>query len=354
MTDDLLVETVERLLADTCTLPVVRQAETDRWAPSVWTAVAEMGLPWISVPEESGGSGGELADALAVLKVAGAYAAPVPLAETGVLAGWLAAGAGLPLPEGPVTVVPGSADDTLVLAGDRLQGRAHRVPWAAASDRVVALLDDGGRPMVASIPTSQVVVEPGTNLAGEPRDTVSFPDVVCADLAPAAPGVDAEAFRDRGALTRVMLSAGAIGRISELTLGYTSERQQFGVPVGKFQAVQAHLVQLAQDAAEVSIAADLAARAAERGRARFEIAAAKLLASRGSISATRAAHQAHGAIGMTQEYELQLMTRRLWSWRSEYGDERAWSRVLGSFVARAGADELYPCITAGSRLLDSD
>jgi acyl-CoA dehydrogenase len=136
-----------------------------------------------------------------------------------------------------------------------------------------------------------------------------------------------------------------------MTVGYTNERVQFGRPVARFQAVQRHLVDGAQDAVLVGMAADTAARAASRGEARFEIASAKLLANQAAFTATRAAHQAHGAMGMTREYPLHQLSRRLWAWRSEYGDERFWSARLGAAVRTAGADQLYPAISGGSAVL---
>jgi acyl-CoA dehydrogenase len=145
--------------------------------------------------------------------------------------------------------------------------------------------------------------------------------------------------------------AGALERMSALTVEYTNERRQFGKPVATFQAVQARLVHAAQDAAMVSMAAAVAAREADRRDARFEIAAAKLLADEAATSATRDAHQAHGAMGMTREYPLHHFSRRLWAWRSEFGEERFWSRTLGAAVERAGADRLYPAISGGSTVL---
>ena len=152
-------------------------------------------------------------------------------------------------------------------------------------------------------------------------------------------------------MSRVALMAGALERMSEITIEYTNERRQFGKAVATFQAVQEHLVHAAQDAAVVSMAATAMAGALARGDARFEIAAAKLLATRAATSATRAAHQAHGAMGMTREYPLHHFSRRLWSWRSEYGDERFWGATLGRAVAAAGADALYPVVTGGSTVL---
>src|ERR1700735_2766355 len=95
MTDPLLIETATRAFAATATPQAVRQAATDRWAAKMWPAAAEIGLPWISVPESAGGAGGSVADAVAVLGVAGRHAVPLPLAETGLLSGWLLAASGL-------------------------------------------------------------------------------------------------------------------------------------------------------------------------------------------------------------------------------------------------------------------
>jgi len=352
VTDALLIESAERLFADHCTFDAVERAEAEGEAPGIWAAVAGMGLPGISVPEARGGSGGTLEDALDVLRVAGRYAAPIPLAETGVLAGWLLAGAGLSVPEAPLTVIPGNRRDTVRFDRGILSGTAHRVPWAASVAAIVALVADGASWVVVSVPVDAVRIEPATNLAGEPRDSVTFDAVRVTDVAPTAPGVDPAALRYRGALSRVALMAGALERMSEITREYTRDRRQFGKPVASFQAVQEHLVHAAQDAVVVGMAASTAARAATRGDARFEIGAAKLLANRAATSATRAAHQAHGAMGMTREYPLHHFSRRLWAWRSEYGDERYWSRTLGAEVVAAGADALYPIVTGGSVALD--
>ncbi len=347
MLDDLLAEAVERALRETCTFEAVQRAEADGWAPEIWSVLEEMGLPGISVPEAAGGSGGTVGTALAVLKLAGEHAAPVPLAETGCLAGWLLATAGLPFAAGPLTVVS-PRSSALRLDGGAVVGVARLVPWARVAERIVAIVDAGDGSVVVSVPRDAVTIEPAVNLAGEPRDTVTFDHVVAGEQAP-APGDDLR--RElvlRGALTRVMLVAGACKRISELVVQYTDDRKQFGVPVSKFQAVQAHLVRCAQDAAIVGMAADRAARAFDTGPAHFEVAAAKVIADQAATSATRAAHQAHGAIGMTREYSLHHFSRRCWAWRSEFGGERVWARSLGRALADAGADRLYPTITAGS------
>ena len=351
MTEALLTDAVDRLLRGKSTPQTLKRAETAGWALELWSAAAEMGLPWISVPEALGGSGGEIGDALEILKLAGQYAAPIPLAETGMLAGWLSSAAGLPVCSGPATVVPGCPNDTLSMSHGRLNGSAHRVAWARVAERIVAIIERAHETLIVSVPTTDVTIDPVQNLAGEPRDTIELDDVRITEIESAPPGIDARALLYRGALTRVALIAGALGAMAELTVEYGRERHQFGVPIGTFQAVQAHLVQCAEGAALVAMAADVAAQEASRRDAHFEIGAAKLLANQACSSAARAAHQVHGAIGVTRDYPLQALSRRLWSWRGEYGTEQFWARTLGLAAQRSGADLLYPAITGGSTVL---
>jgi acyl-CoA dehydrogenase len=347
VSDPLLLEATERAFRDTCTHESVQLAEQEGWATRIWDTAAEMGLPWISVPESAGGAGGSVGDALSVLQVSGRYAAPIPLGETGVLAGWLLAGAGLAVDDRPATVAPPTAAD-LTLRNGRLSGVARRVPWARGNARMVALVAEGAEPdrnwLVVSVPVAMARVEPDTNMAGEPRDTIWFDGVVPEDVARAGTGADPSALQSRGALVRVALMSGALEQVLALTLTHANVRQQFGRPIAAFQAVQAHLVHLAQHTAMASMAFQLASREADQGDAQVMIAAAKTVLGRAALQGARHAHQVHGAIGMTQEYRLHQFTRRLWSWVGEFGDARTWAAQLGRTLESSGADSLYPAI----------
>lgn len=370
--DPLLVQTAQRLFADVATFEAVEAAEAIGWSGPVWQPLADAGFPWIGLPESANGSGGTLADACAVLRAAGARGAPVPLAETGILAGWLLASSGGSLPDGPLSVAAAAGHDgdhdgsaapasTASIGADgRVTGQLQRVPWGRSVARVVVLIAGHGGDRVAAIdPAAEgVTVEPATNLAGEPRDTLHLDGVIPDQLVDAGPGVDARALRLRGALSRAQLMAGALSAMSELTVAYTNDRQQFGQPVARFQAVQAHLVHGAQDAALALVAAEVAARQADRAagagdidRAWVEIANARVVAGEASVSATRAAHQAHGAMGMTREYPLHHLSRRLWAWSREWGPTSSWRAEVGAAAHRAGADRLYPLITDGTSAL---
>lgn len=369
MTDSLLTDTVGEIFAAVCTDDALRAAERDGFAPDAWAAVAEAGLPWISVPEEAGGEGGDLADALAVLRLAGYHGLPLPLAETGVLAGWLLTTSGLRVSRVPTTVASGPG---LAWNAGTVRGMARHVAWGRAAEHVVVLApatgDDVAGPGAADGATDGLVVavfavadlriEPHVNVAGEPRDTLYFDGAAPLASAPAGPGVSATVppetlLRRRGALTRVVLMAGAAGRIRDITVRYTGERQQFGKPIGRFPGVQQHVVSVAQQAAMLEMAADLvcAAAAADPGlageAAAFQVAAAKSVAADAATIATAAAHQAHGAMGMTQEYPLHSLTRRLWAWTREYGTGTQSADELGAIVASAGADALWPAIASG-------
>lgn len=344
MTDELLSSAVGELLADRCGRDVVAAAERTGWAPELWAALAEGGFPWVSVPEPAGGVGGSVADACAVLEQVGRYAAPVPVAETGLLAGWLLARAGLPIPPGPVTTALGRVT---LRADGRASGEVPRVPWARAATRIVLLADAPDGRHVVSVDPASARIEPGANLAGEPRDTVHLDDTEV-EQAPAPDGVDAPALELRGALSRSALIAGAGGRVLDITVAYTNRREQFGRPVARFQAVAAHLVRLAEQAEAARMAARAAALNAATGEPKLvDVAAAKTVASEAAGLIAAAAHQATGAMGMTSEYELGQLTRRLWSWREEYGGERTWSTRLGATLADAGADALWPTIARG-------
>ena len=337
-----------RLLADyfPATFPpaAVTAAEAD-WAGgpgsdarAAWDAAEELGFTLIAVSEECGGSGGDLHDLIDVLYASGQWAVPLPLAETG-LAAWLLATVGAEVPRGPLTVIP--CTEGLVLSGDRLTGDARRVPWCRGATRVVAALtDDTGQHRVVSIDSRDLSVRPGTDLAGMPHDYVT----VQADHVASWPGTDPDRLFLRGALYRTAQIAGAINGALEITRQYVLERRQFGQAIGRFQAVQAHVVELAEAAAITTLSTSRAAQAALKGQAAFEILAARTVAARHASLAARAAHQAHGAIGMTREYRLQHITRRLHSWSKEFGSEPALNLRLGT--ALAGSPGLMAAATS--------
>src|SRR5205823_11508167 len=97
-----------------------------------------------------------------------------PLAETGVLAGWVLAECGLEIGDGALSVAPGRPEDDLRVEGDRVSGSVHRVPWGRSVERVVAIVADR---VVVVAPAQARQIDAVTNVAGEPRDTLHFDGV---------------------------------------------------------------------------------------------------------------------------------------------------------------------------------
>src|ERR1700722_13261113 len=137
---DMLRETADRLFQAHCDTATRRSADQGTWPAALWSAVEEAGLHRALVPEAAGGFGVAVSDALSLLTVAGAHAAPIPLAET-MLASWLLAGAGLDIPDGPLTAGPVRDGETVILTpvdgGWHVSGTITRVPWARDVDRLV-------------------------------------------------------------------------------------------------------------------------------------------------------------------------------------------------------------------------
>ena len=345
-TGDLLRETATRLFAELCEPSVLRAAEHGVWPEAAWTALEEAGFTKAMAPESAGGFGIAPADALSLLKVAGEYALPVPLAET-MLASWMLAEAGLDIPDGVLTVAPNPAGDSLTLTRDgtgwRLSGEAHRVPWSRQADAMAVILRDADGFQVGLIRKGNWRSVAGENVAREPRDDVTF------DGAPVVIGstqLDTTRFRAAGAAMRTQQMAGGLARLTAMTTQYAQDRVQFGRPLGKFQAVQQNIAALAGQTAAAVAAADWAAEAMGDGVRLLPIAAAKARAGEAAGIGAGIAHQVHGAIGFTFEHSLHFVPKRLWSWRDEFGNEAEWNRLIGRHMASAGADRLWAEIVA--------
>ncbi len=348
----MLLESMGRLFEDLCTKQVVDAAETGVFAAELWQAVSETGLPLAALPESAGGADAEWSDLYAALRVAGRYAAPIPLAET-MLAGWIASSAGLDIVDGPMTVGPVRASDRLSLTRDgngwRLHGTASRLPYASNAEKIVLIVDGPDGEMAVAIDGAAAPApQSGKNIANESRDTLVFDNFPVADAAPLPPGVSRSALYRRGALARATMMSGALERAMDLAVGYAQERVQFGRPISKFQAVQQNLAVLSEQTAVAVAAANLGIQSLGQGdaeREEFQIAIAKTRVGEAATLACELAHQVHGAIGFTKEYALQLATRRLWSWREEFGSDPEWAAKVGAYFCAKGADRLWPILT---------
>jgi len=342
-TRDMLLETSDRFFADRCGKDVVNGVEKGIWPVDFWKEIEEMGLPLIAVAEDRGGAGGTLADMLAVLRLAGSHAVPVPLAETALANLLISAAGGIPA-AGPSTLALGN----VVFDGNRLTGKVDRVPFASVADRFVTVANAGGEPMVVVVSAANASINEVPSHAGEPYGTVTFDNPPC-EFAEASP-VSAERALELAALMRAMQMAGAADKVLATAVEYCKQRAQFGRPISTFQAIQHMLAELASCVAATIASAEAAARDADEGGlvdgGRFSIAAAKSQASDFAQRIAAIAHQSMGAMGFTHEHILHHYTRRLWVWRRDFGSETFWGEKIGTAFAKAGPETLWPALTA--------
>ena len=340
----MIADATARILADLADPQAVNAAADEGWRAPLWQALVDAGLTRAWLPEAAGGAGLSLDGGFEVLRIAGQYACPVALAET-LLAGWALVQAGLEVPEGVLTLAPMRPRDPLEIgAGGQVTGRARSVAHAEEADFVV--VTQGSRLALLARGTYQVTPRQ-TDMGAERGDVVfdGANSVALADLACGMEGVLRMA-----AAARASQMTGALETALAITTEYSGEREAFGRKIGKFQAVQQNLAQLAGEVAAAltvsgSAAATLAHEALDGDAAFLEVAAAKIRCGEAVEKGGAIAHQCMGAIGWTQEHVLQRFTRRMWGWRDDFGTEAEWAVRLGQQVASAGGETLWPMIT---------
>ena len=340
----MLEEAAERFFSAQVTTEALLAFEQEGLDASLREQAAALGLmqPGASVDPDEAWRAGAL-----VLRAGGRHAAPLPLAEEFVAA-QLAAAAGIVLPTGTV----GLGLEAQPPAGGA--GWSCEVPFGRDLDRVLIACPGPGGLELMLHDCAAAQTASGENVAGEPRDRISFtPDTA---LARAALDVPAEIIATLLAAARTSQMAGALEAILALAVQYAREREQFGRKIGKFQAIQQQLAILAGQVAAAGVAAADAARALDqRGPPQasfggpqdptFEIAVAKVVVGEAAEHGPRIAHQVLGAIGFTHEHRLHFFTRRLWAWRAECGSAASWAERLGAFGLSGDTGGLWEILT---------
>lgn len=149
------------------------------------------------------------------------------------------------------------------------------------------------------------------------------------------------------ALARSLQMAGMLEAVFEMSIGYVGERQQFGRPLSRFQAIQHMLAVLAGEVAAGSAAADHALSHAHASAEQtfLSVAIARTRLGEAATKAVALSHQLHGAIGYTQEHRLHRYTTALLRYRDDFGTQAWWSGEVGKAVLAQGRDGLWPMAT---------
>jgi len=328
----LLKETIRRWLASECPTTRVRaimESESGH-DPGLWSGLAELGVPGLVIPAAHGGSGLELLDVALAAEELGRAATPGPfLACALATAALLESGNAEAQKRWLPPVAAGSAVLTLALAedgdewdaarvktrfrGGALTGAKTLVPAADVADAILVAAQDDHGPGLWLVERGAPGVEV-TRLAG--TDMTRRVSNVALDGAPAtriAAGRTAvDRARDAGCVLIAADAWGGARRCLDMTVEYALTREQFGQPIGAFQAVKHQLADLA---AEIDPALSLwwyAAHAFDRIKDRSERHAAIAKAHLTDIydRTTRMCTELHGGIGFTWEFDLHLWFRR--------------------------------------------
>lgn len=291
----------------------------------MWSAIADAGFLELMAPEEAGGAGLDLAGVLPILTAIGYHAVPLPVGQAIALRALIPAGRSLPglLSDGLPTLAPalGHAPDGRLVT--------PRVPYDALADQV---LIQAGRTL--RLLDARHATRSPCGIHREPTADLYWPSAILDDdgatlwSGPAAEGGVAA----WGAALHAALICGALTRSVDMTLQYGNERSQFGRSIGRFQAIQHQLAVMAEHVAAARVATAAAFTAGLSTPARLPAAIAKARSSEAVTVVAPIAHAVHGAIGVTEAFDLQLFTRRLHAWRSAHGSEGYWHGVIGQAV----------------------
>lgn len=339
------------------------------WQPEIWRGLAELDVLGLTLPEETGGSGGGPIESMIIAEELGRALVVEPYVDTVVVGGGLLRRSG---GERTGELLRGIADGTVRLAFAALEPQSgevrHDVATTARRDGDDWVID-GSKIVVTGVPVATHLII-SARTAGERRDQDGI-SLFLVDFDPAGPpaGVEAHQYRtidDRAAadLTfsefRVSANAllgeegqawpvidatideaiaavaseavGLMRKVLDDTVEYTRQRQQFGVPISSFQALQHRMVDMLIELEQSIAAAYLAAYAveaepAERARA---ISAAKVTIGRATRFIGQNSVQLHGAMGMTEELAIGHYFKRLTAIEYEFGSS---SDHLARYIA---------------------
>lgn len=332
--EGLVQSSARDFLSREITTDVVAAVEESHAFPrTLWQRLAGQGWFGVATPPAQGGSGGSLVDWALLLVELGRVACPAPVAEHlaaaiylgacgasgrsrlgGVLSGeTVATVAGREQPGRPVRVSDGAGR-----AGASLSGAMMLVPYAGGADLLLAAPSEGGY---------YAVDRNASGVTIKQLHTVSRDQHGLVELSATPAELLGRRSEDLGAdllelyrFARDAYAVGLLGRILDVTVNYTRERVQFGRPIGSFQAVQYRCVDIALAAYGAQHHIWQCAWLLANGRpARRELLMCHIQVREALGQATMNAHQAHGAMGFTDAYPLQLFTRRAKVYQHAYG-----------------------------------
>jgi alkylation response protein AidB-like acyl-CoA dehydrogenase len=316
-----LSDTVRRFCAARCAPERIAQRGGQPLDRAVWRELAGLGVFGLLAPEAAGGVGLGAVEGAIVFEQLGAHLVSGPVLWTTLGARWVA----------------GATSGERVVGGVEeaaAKGEPSVVEHAGELDALLVLRTDG------------VFVAEGPELPScemlAPFDPLT--PVGRLDALPRGKRVGDAAAASRLRLTGTVLAAALQVGVSDAALEasrrYALDREQFGVPIGSFQAIQHVLADMYVRTALARSATWAAAAVLddpELGDAPRASAAAKLLAGEAALENARAAVQVHGGVGFTWEMLPHYLLKRAWVLEHTFGDADAHALSLGASLEAARA-----------------
>jgi alkylation response protein AidB-like acyl-CoA dehydrogenase len=273
------------------------RAVLDKEGADGWTTLVDMGVVSVLLPSGQGGLGLDDVWLAPLLEEAGRAALAAPIVESAAIAA----------PLGITGVVASDLGGPLV-------------PWAADADRL--LLRDGST--LHCVEARDVTITP-TDTVDQSRRAARVEWIASPSTALDA---DLDLAFDRGAVGTAAFLCGLAQRMLDMTVTHVTEREQFGVQIGSFQAVKHHLADALMQLHFARPAVHRAAWSLAEGEATRsrDVSMAKAMASDAASLVGRKALQCHGAVGYTVEYDLHRYLKRTWALASTWGSA-AWHRA---------------------------
>ncbi|MFP3913948.1 MAG: acyl-CoA dehydrogenase family protein [Actinomycetota bacterium] len=356
---ELISGTAREFLEARCPISHVQDMDSDPagFSSDLWKEMAELGWMGLAFPEEHGGYGAGFLELCLIVEQMGRHLLPGPFLPT-ELCGLAVARHGTDEQKGRVLggIAGGESILTYARAAPRtgwpsrgssvgcraegagfiLSGSAPLVPFAHVADELLVFGQAPDQPdhlTALLVPTQAVDTEPQHAVGGDRLQRVSLEGVeVTSDrvIGGEGQGRDVlETLQELGTAATCAEMVGGAQKVLDMTVAYASEREQFGAPIGSFQAIQHHCADMGVDVlASRLMAYEAIWRLSEGMEAREEVSMAKAWVSEAYRRVCALGHQVHGAIGFTREHELHHYLRHAVATELSFGDgDHHWARI---------------------------
>jgi alkylation response protein AidB-like acyl-CoA dehydrogenase len=362
----LLQRTASELFAQRYPATVVREIEEGGvgYSPEGWREMADPGWLGITIPEVHGGSGGHFLDLYPIYEEMGRFLVPSPHLDTVAITSDVILRAGSDAQRR--SVLPAIANGTCIVSvailehdgsfgPDAIACSARRrgndfvvngtkllVAHATSADSLLCAVRTGGDTgadgvslLLVDADADGIIYDPIPNIAGNALYAVSF-----ADVAIPATSLVGELHGGWAPLSQATMKAavlqtatvvGSARTVLDMTNQYAKDREQFGNPIGRYQAVQYLVSDILIDTHRADLLATQAAFRIDAGLPyEREAAIAIAFGKRAAAHLHRQAHEVHAGIAFILEHDLTLYSRRAKYWENNLGDARYYQEVLAS------------------------